>query len=168
MDQKRGAVSKISLFFLITITLILVPILFIFLTRIKSEHRINYLLCETDYKVLLKACRELSLRASSGNLKTGTYWVRYNRYPRAIDFKFPKVITDIEPVLVRIDNEGWVMLEMGGIPSYGVVAFPDVSNVSFSFFGDRELIPGLWYYDEDYEGNPKHQKKIDKLINKGK
>ena len=61
------------------------------------------------------------------------------------------------------------MLEMGGIPTYGVVAFPDISNASFSIVGDIELIPGLWYYDEDYRDEyPEYMNKIEKIIQKKK
>jgi hypothetical protein len=128
------------------------------------------LLSETDYQALLEACRELSKRVTAGDLKPpGPYWIRIDKNPKASQFQFPQLILDIEPVFVHIDAEGWVMLEMGGIPSFGVVAYIEVSEADSSFQANIELIPGLWYYDEDYRDEyPKWQKRIDALIQKGK
>ena len=76
---------------------------------------------------------------------------------------------DIESLFVEIDPEGFVRLEMNGLTMDGVIAFPDVSVKPYPF-GDVELIPGLWYYDEDYSNfhHPKYKKKIDAMIRKGK
>ena len=35
-------------------------------------------------------------------------------------------------------------------------------------YGDKELIPRLWYYDDGYRDNPEYDKKIETLIQKGK
>ena len=130
--------------------------------------RMERLMCQTDFQVLLAACRELSTRVTTKTLEPGYYWIHTDREPRVPDL--PKIILDIEPVGLYVSSEGWVMREMGGIPSYGVVAYPGASKAGHSFHGDVELIPGLWYYDEDYSTGefPKHQKRIDALVQKGK
>ena len=119
--------------------------------------------------MLLDACRELSERTRKGDLKAGCYWVRRDKDPKASQFQFPQVILDIEPLFAEIDSNGMVRLEMTGLPSVGVIAFPEVP-ITPSFFGDVELIPGLWYYDEDYNNfhHPQWKKKIDAMIQRGR
>ena len=51
------------------------------------------LLYETDHKALLQACRELSQRATSGELKPNMYGVRTAR-DREVS-TFPRVILDL-------------------------------------------------------------------------
>ena len=76
---------------------------------------------------------------------------------------------DIEPLFIEISDEGIVRLEMSGLPMYGVSASPYIPAKPVPL-GDVELIPGLWYYDEDYNNlkHPKHKKRIDALIQRGK
>ena len=63
------------------------------------------------------------------------------------------------------------MLEMlGGLVHFGVVAYTeDYQKPPFAGFkfGDRELIPGLWYYDDGYN-NPEYDKKFEALLQKWK
>jgi len=130
------------------------------------------LLCEMDHQVLLEACRELSGRAQRGDLKPGTYWLRGSQRLPAVS-RFPQPILDLEPSYVYIDenNSGRVMLEMhGGFVYFGVQAYTEdyeKPHVGFEY-GDRELIPGLWYYDDGYHDDPEYDKKIEALIQKGK
>jgi len=125
------------------------------------------LLYEIDHQELLAACRELSLRVTTGEVRPGTYWVRRKRQPRLSEP--PPIILQINPLHVRIDGEGYVALEIGGIPYCGLVAYPRDTKEGFSFQGDIELIPGLWYYDEEYnDTQPEYQKEIDALIQKWK
>lgn len=86
--------------------------------------------------------------------------------------RFPKPILDLAPNYVNIDEDdcGRVMVEMlGGLSHFGVLAYTeDYQKASWAVYGDKELIPGLWYYDDGYEGNPRYQKKIDALLQKRK
>jgi hypothetical protein len=129
------------------------------------------LLCETDHKVLLEACRELSGRAGRGDLKPGRYNVRRDRHPKAS--RFPQPILDLNPSYVYIDenDSGRVMVEMhGGLLHFGVQAYTeDYEKPFLSFeYGDKELIDGLWYYDDGYLNNPEHDKRIEALLQKRK
>jgi hypothetical protein len=49
---------------------------------------------------------------------------------------------------------------------FGVNIYPeDFKEPKGNFkYGDRELLPGLWYYDEGYLRNPEFDKIIEKLI----
>jgi hypothetical protein len=169
MGIRRGSSHRIVFGLIITFVIVIVLCSFLFIQqRNKNWRRLERLLCETDYQVLLEACRELSKRVTTGNLKPGTYWVRYDRDLKASQFQFPQVILDIEPGFVKISSNGWVMLEMGGIPTYGVSAYPEAFRTDYPH-GNIELIPSLWYYDEDYSDKyPEWQKRIDELIQKGK
>jgi hypothetical protein len=128
------------------------------------------LLCEVDHGVLLEACNELSRRAGRGDLKPGRYNVRRDRHPEAS--RFPQPILDLAPSYVYIDenDSGRVMLEMmGGLDHFGVEAYTeDYQKPSFAEFPDKELIPRLWYYDDGYRGHPEYNKRIEKLMQRGK
>jgi len=168
MRKKRRLVLKIVFALIIAFTVIVILSCLYFVVHSKrAQQRLVHLLCETDYHVLLESCRKMSKRVATGDMRPGAYWVRIDKDPKASQFQFPQVILDIEPVFVHIDSEGWVMLEMGGIPTYGVVVYPE--DFMTGFDANIQLIPGLWYYDEDYdERYPKHQKEVDALIQKGK
>ena len=135
----------------------------------KGKQREVRLLCETDHQTLLEACRELSRRITTGDLKPQQYNIRLNPHPEAS--RFPQPILDLEPTYVIINPDGRMMIELhGGFLHYGVWAYPeDYKEPGINFkYGDKKLLDGLWYYNEDYEGNPKHQKKIEALIQKGR
>jgi len=136
------------------------------------------LLCETDHQVLLEACRDLSRRVDAGDLKSGRYNIRNHLYEQVP--RFPKVILDLQPIYVYIDenDSGRVIIPIfRGFDHFGVTAYtedymesgPKYKYVDKDlFYGDRELIPGLWYYDDGYIDDPEYDKKIDELIEKHK
>ena len=129
------------------------------------------LLCETDHQVLLEACRDLSRRVEAGDLKSGRYYIRNHPYEQAS--RFPKVILDLQPRYVHIDenNSGRVDIPIfGGFDHFGVTAYTEEyleSGPKYEY-GDRELIPGLWYYDDGYIDDPEYDKKIEALMRKAK
>jgi len=139
----------------------------------KKERKVlmTRLLCETDHQVLLEACRELSRRVEAGDLKSGRYNIRNHLYEQAS--RFPQVILNLQPRYVYIDenNNGKVWIPIfGGFDHFGVTAYTDdyLESGPKHKYGDRELIPGLWYYDDGYIDDPEYDKKIDKLIEKHK
>ena len=74
------------------------------------EARIR-VLCKTDYRALLGACRELSDRASRGELKHKKYFVYPPPDPEVSTF--PQAILDLAPGTVTIDVTGRVMIAVG-------------------------------------------------------
>lgn len=124
------------------------------------------LLYETDHAALLQACRELSRRVARGDLKPGTYYVRFDPSPEVS--RFPKMIVDLVPSYVYIDENmtGRVIVAMaGGLDHFGVEAYPADCNqpISGCTFGKKELIPGLWYYDDGYDEDPRYEQRIQAL-----
>ena len=119
------------------------------------------LLYKTDHHALLDACRDLSKRVAIGEMKPGTYWLRGGRRLPVVS-SFPKPILELKPNYVYIDenDSGRVMLEMGGgFVHFGVLAYTeDYKKPSWSEYGDKELIPGLWYYDDGYGENAAYDK----------
>jgi len=180
-DIMKMARNKKMLLIIVAIILVIAPIVYfawhfwdmaLFIRTMSREVKQEkiHLLCKTDHQALLDACRELSIRVARGDLRPGQYNVRHNSHPDVSGF--PKPIIDLGPKCVTLGDYGVVRLEMmGGFDHFGVSLYPDNYKkppfVGFKL-GDKELIPGLWYYDDGYEGNPRYQKKIDALIQKGK
>ena len=83
------------------------------------------------------------------------------------EVQIPKVIQDLKPRRCLISYDGYLTLEMeGGMSHFGVWIYPvDYKPPSRNFrYGDRELLPGLWYFDDGYLHNPEYDEKIDELI----
>lgn len=166
----------IGLFIAVIVSLVLLVLIFylrsckLMIVEIKKgQQRAVRLLCETDHQALLTACREISRMVTDGELKKHEYRLRINPDPEISSF--PQVIIDLEPTYIDIDPKGCVKIELyGGLDHYGVNAYtedfkPPVSNF---YYGGRELVPGLWYYDDGYENNPEYDKTIEALIQKKK
>jgi hypothetical protein len=129
------------------------------------------LLCKTDHQALLEACNDLSKQVASGDLKPGKYMVLINPDPEVS--KFPRPILELRPRYVYLDDySGRVLIEMTGALEvhFGVCAYPEDFKASFKGFeyGDKELIPRLWYYDDGYDDNPDYDKRVEALLRKRK
>jgi len=171
VNSRSKGVSRIVIVVVILLAAVgLLPGLFVVRTGMvehrSARQRLVRLLSETDYQTVLEACRELSMRVARGHLKPGGYGVRLNVAPEAPDF--PQVILALEPACVLIENDGRVFVEMLGYPSYGVVAYPEGYRVGPYGLGDVELIPGLWYYHEDYDKYVDYRKDVNSLVERGR
>ena len=89
--------------------------------------------------------------------------------PRGV--RIPKIIRDLNTYDTRINFTGYLFLEMqGGVTGFGVRIYPEgfkTPNRYFSY-GNRELLPGLWYYDYGYSHDPEYNKRIEQIIKEGK
>ena len=87
----------------------------------KGQQRQERLLCQTDYQDLLEACRELSRRVKTGELKPQQYNIRLDPHPDSSSF--PQIILSLEPTYLIINTDGRIMIELhGGFLHYGVCA----------------------------------------------
>jgi len=129
------------------------------------------LLCETDHKALLEACREIIRWVDEGKLKPGMYKIRGGSWQPEVSC-FPQVILDLAPQYVLIDERYVKMPMHGAAASFGVFAYPeDFKEPHPGFlYGHRKLIEGLWYYDDGYvrDYDSQYAKKIDALLQKRK
>jgi hypothetical protein len=134
-----------------------------------------HLLLDTNYQTLLDACRDLSRRADELGLKREHEYKVHLEQGESLEpaaANLPAIIRDLDPVWVRLTEDSvWIILA-GGLAHAGVVAYlPEHMNGPFVEFlpaeKKRELVPGLWFYDEAYHGNSRDTKRIDALIQEG-
>lgn len=132
-----------------------------------ADRRQVHLLCDTDYDELLKACRGLSRRVASGELKARQYNVR-----RDLDTEtasFPKIILDLKPSYVLLRRETVTIEMFGAFHYFGVSGLAEDYVLGPSGkAGDIELIPGLWYYDTEYDEYAEYRQRIESLVSKGR
>jgi hypothetical protein len=147
------------------------------------------LLCQTNHKALLEACRKLSRQLAAGELSRRLaageisrileaeedpnedcyrIWIRNSKELSWL----PKPILDLDPDKIYINEDGRVVLSVsfGRLGDFGLYAYPEDYKKPFERFqyGDRELIDGLWYYDQGYVHNPGYDKRIEALLRKKK
>lgn len=137
------------------------------------------LLCETDHQALLKAGREILSKIPKDRLNNphadGGIFSSSLSVPKGI--QIPQAIKDLKSSYV-VDYvvydsylSIYLSLEMhGGMDHFGVKIYPEDFKKPHDYFeyGDRELLPGLWYYDIGYREVTEYDKRIDELIEKHK
>jgi hypothetical protein len=146
---------------------VIVVYLGVFWWAFEPMHLRIRLLCRTNHEALLEACQELAKRVKDGKLEVGKY--RFRPWPSRAVARFLQPIRVLRPTYVYIDGDGRVIGEMfGGFSHFGVHAYPEDYPEPFPGFeyGDRKLIPNLWYYDDDCGEDPNFDETIDALIKK--
>ena len=137
------------------------------------------LLCDTDHQALLKAGREILSQVPKDSLLLNPppYEISYldsRKFVLPKEIQIPQAIRDLKSHACLISYDGYLTLEMQWffdhfrreMSHFGVHIYPeDYEEPERNFkYGDRELLPGLWYYDEGYLRNPEFDKLIEKLI----
>ncbi len=150
---------------------VLAPFAINFFGILRVFHRVQEsrvrLLGKTDHVALLEACQELSRQVAAGELAPG----RYARHGVQWDpaFEPPEVIRELRPSLLKIDEDGRVVVGMAaGLSNISAIAYPDgYREHSASYhYGDRELIPNLWYCDMEYQREPDYDKIVDGILHR--
>jgi hypothetical protein len=122
-------------------------------------------LCRTDHAALRQACQAFSRQVAAGELAPGSYRMRAE--PGKPTLTLPEVIRELRPTVIDIQASGRVVVVLsGGLGGIGVIAYPEQyeePHVNFHY-GDRELIPNLWYLDRQYVGNADYDKFIDGIV----
>jgi len=79
----------------------------------------------------------------------------------------PQAIRDLRPRGIYLNCDGYLTIEMhGGIDHFGVCIYPDDFRepcVGFKY-GDRELLKGLWYYDENYRYGSRYDETVQEML----
>jgi hypothetical protein len=100
----------------------------------ETERRQRLILYQADHRAVLEAGRQMLADSNA-----------FRSYPATESL--PKVLRDLEPGDVLIaDDRSSINVEMGGgFFHFGYTIYRDDSAGS----GEKQLIPGLWYYSED-------------------
>jgi len=124
------------------------------------------LLCKADLNAIMQASTEVLAKASAGEIMTGTH--EFRRTPQSPEIaKFPQVIRELQPTRVVIED-GYLTIQFGGgFDHFGLKVYAKDFKAPFAEFnyGSRQIIDGLWYYDEYYsDESTMHKRKIDRWI----
>ena len=140
--------------------------------QILQRRRIR-LLYHTDHEELLKAGREILKKGPKDPMNYHYYGpMHIDGFPVPRNVRIPKVIRKLRPHAVLINFSGYVVLQMqeSVTKRFGVRIYPEGFKTRSHYFsyGNKQLLPGLWYYDIDYHNNPQYDKTVDYIIQKGK
>ena len=137
------------------------------------QQRRVMLLCNTDHQALLNAGREILNQIPKDRLNPqpdGKILMGSFNVPKGI--QIPQAVRDLKPRRCLVNYDGYLSVEVSGDRdhSFGVNIYPvEYKEPHRGFkYGDRELFPGLWYFDSEYYNNPEYDKRIDELIEEHK
>jgi hypothetical protein len=176
--------SKILIVLLITIPVVIVIGLYSYVyigllyfgpSKTDLDNNRRKIIYEIDHNKLIEACRKLMSEAMEGKWDAGEYYLR-DIEDRSVVYKnkvekMPQEIIELEPAYILI-TEDKVRIEMhGGIVHFGI-------TVSYSnnlepkgyekYFGNKQLIEGLWYYDDGFQKDPNFAEYLESLRPKSK
>ncbi len=176
VTRKRIVLASVIIAFALTFIVLTNPccqmsVMFLIMGQRNYQMQVR-LLCRTDHQALLEACREVLRRR---DLQIGrSYRIDGDRCHPEVS-SLPQPILDLAPCSIRIEKmlggEPIVQLLMGtSADHFGVYAYPEDYEPPFERFhyGDKQLVPGLWYCDERYVDNPGYDKRIEALLKKRK
>ena len=138
----------------------------------QAQQRRILLLYHTDHQELLKAGRQILSQGPKDPMNYRYYGPQHiEGFPVPSRVRIPKVIRKLRPHASLINRNGYVVLQMqGGFTDFGVRIYPEGFKGRRYYFtcGNRELLPGLEYYDYKYDRIPEYYKIVDDIIQKGK
>ncbi len=137
-----------------------------------AQQRRVQLLYHTDHQELLKAGRQILSQGPKDPMNYRYYGPQHiEGFPVPRHVRVPKVIRKLRPHASLINRNGYVVLQMqGDFTDFGVRIYPEGFKGRRYYFtsGNRELLPGLEYYDYKYDHIPEYDKIIDEIIKNGK
>jgi len=119
------------------------------------------LLFESNHEELLLACRKMLLEAEDGKRDYGELWFGDEEGKKLFEC-LPEPLKNIEPVYIVISHESIMVALWGGMYHMGLIVFSE----DFPAWGDKchkELIEGLWYYDDRHKNTPNFEEYIESL-----
>jgi len=140
--------------------------------KFAQQRRIK-LLYHTDHEELLKAGREILKKGPKDPMNYKYYGpMHIDGFPVPRGIRIPKVIRKLRTHASLINFSGYVVLQMQEniTERFGVRIYPEGFKARSRYFdyGNKELLPGLWYYDREYYRIPQYDKTIDYIIQKGR
>lgn len=169
----------IKYFLYILISLIFVIFVFPIIRPLVSGYEIRYsrkkILYETDYRKLLEAGREVLSKAQIDEVMwMGDHKQTFYKLPK--DIKIPKIIRRLSlfgSPIVRVSDDYYALSIAinNRVSCVGVTIYPkDFNEPENKFNNDnKELLPGLWYFDEEYNYDPNgYDKVINSIMKTGK
>jgi hypothetical protein len=125
------------------------------------------LLQETDLPSLLAAGREILRQVPISEADRRVVGI----LPTPKGAGRSEVIRRLAPRGLVVSTRGYLQVEMhGGMDHFGVRIYPADFNApepsQYFHYGDRELIPGLWYYDDIYRTDRGYDKQVLQWIGK--
>lgn len=121
----------------------------------RKKIRIIY---QVDHPTLLDDCRDIIRKANQGIVSEGFYLIKNNE-----QLDFPESILSIEPFRVSVNKDYILITIHRRFGHFGVTAFAsDDRNPSF-VRADKELIKGLWYFDDGYHKLENYDEVIEAL-----
>ncbi|MBN2133286.1 MAG: hypothetical protein JW741_27555 [Sedimentisphaerales bacterium] len=127
------------------------------------------LLTKTDFEALVKAGREVISQVHIPPDPHGAR--RIGSFPVPAGVQIPAAIRRLHPRGFAMTYDGYLFIQMhGAIDNFGVRIYPADFEPPDQYFkhGDRQLIDGLWYYDDNLGRGTEYDKWIDTLIAKNK
>jgi hypothetical protein len=148
---------------LVVLAVLVLPVL---LNILQSRQARVRLLSKTDHHALLEAGREILAEVANGNLNVGIYDLR-NRTDLPSGIAIPRAIIDLGARRFDVSKDGHMMIEMhGGMDHFGVDLYAEDFREPYPDFkyGDRKLIDGLWYYDEQYQWSRDYGEAVERYL----
>jgi hypothetical protein len=169
----RGMVSPVVLLACLSGAIVLVALLIAPLVSFrvevgKAQAVRDRMLSQMNHQSLLDACRDLSLRASQAGVRRGSIY-RVQEWRQAGLPNLPEIIEKLNPASIEVDRPDMILVALSDNHShrFGVAMYP--TDRVGPYFYEVEIIPGLWYFDDDYrDDDVQYRKKIDALIAKGR
>jgi len=175
--MKMKGCKKVTLLIIIILTILIVCLALFSLWSLvlihysttsgikQIEEKTVRLMYETDHKALLLAGRKVLEESRIGK------WEQQKQYIISTDddpniTNLPKIILDLNPSYIVIYDEDSMSIEMmGGMHHFGVRIYREHFEKPSGFFefGDKQLLDGLWYYDEGYQEDPNYDEFIESL-----
>lgn len=163
MKAPFGTKHKLVLGILL-VGLVIGFIVFMPMVRVLIIGHRTLLLSRTDYHDLLAAGREILRQVPIPNGDPGEFAI----VPIPKGVRIPKIVRSLAPTGWDACSWGYLTIEMGHpMDHFGVRIYPEgFQDPQHGFFnyGDRKLLDGLWYYDENYRLGSGYAEEIEKLI----
>ena len=132
-----------------TVTIIGIVVCGFWLYARHIEKRKVMLIYRTDHIVLLEACRQVIAQRRAGQWEKEEYNIDPKMRPEVEVQKLPQAILKLKPCYVIIE-ENILQIEMyGGFAHFGIIAYAE-DYKERGGLANKELIHGLYYYDDGY------------------